>query len=135
MKVSGITSRLTLAIALLIAGIPVHGAMSIGMDPTAHINIDETPTAVSGSIDDNCPNHIVADPSPISTANDAETSGNCLDDDCCASDCGCNCVGLSLVIPLKRLSVDLAIPDTGPIQAGPLLDSLITTALLRPPQA
>lgn len=126
--------RLTLAVALLIAGIPVHGAMSMSMDPAAHIDIGHSPTA-SGSVDEDCPNHNVSNTSPISTANGAESPGNCLDDDCCASDCGCNCVGLSLVIPLKRLSVDLAIPDTGPIQTGSLLDSLITTALLRPPQA
>lgn len=134
MKASGITLRLTLAIALLIAGIPVHGAMSMSMDLAAPVDGGNPPTA-SASMDEDCPNHTVSNPAPISIANDAETPGNCLDDGCCASDCGCNCVELSLVIPLKRSSVDLAIPNSGPVQTGSLLDTLITTSLLRPPQA
>ncbi len=131
MNPTGLTLRLILALALAMTGVPVHGAMEAVAGSSASDSIEKA-APHTDSTGGGCPHESGAAPVQDTTA---ENHSDCLGDDCCSSDCGCNCIGLSLVLPMKRSSVGQPMPISGPPEAGSLLDSLLVTSLLRPPQA
>jgi hypothetical protein len=133
MHLTGLTLRALLATALLMAGLPVHAAPGNVIGSTG----DNPPGQFlqsSESADSNCPSHLEVQ-SGASLEQSADTSEDCFDDGCCAGDCGCNCLGMTLVIPLKRAAMAMSSPGSGPVNTQALPAPLVITTLLRPPQA
>jgi hypothetical protein len=133
MRLTGLTLRALLATALLMAGLPVHAAPG-SVIVTSDVSPHEPFLQSTESADSDCPGHAESLSGP-SLDHLVDAPEDCLAEGCCASDCGCNCMGLTLVIPLKPAALAMAIPGSGPVRTHTLPDPLIITALLRPPQA
>jgi len=127
--------RVVLAAAILAAGVPVHGSIDFMADlspPAPAMAISHHERNESSALEGGCPHSAVSsdkqtDPPCSSTC--PEVAGHC------ATDCGCHCAGLSLVIPMKTANPPGARLPSHPVKLLPLLGSAPTDPLLRPPQA
>jgi hypothetical protein len=124
MKPSRRLLHVILALALLLAGFPVHALANGPIDPVVAAEQSVEPT--SGG----CPLHAAKQsktPAPVETADDPFQ--------CCGSDCRCSCAGLT-VMALVSLTDQAMMPFHDHIPARfTLLTSISPTALLKPPQS
>ena len=124
MKLSRRLLHVTLALALLLAGFPVHALSNGPIDPVASAEQSVEPT--SGG----CPLHAAKQgpaPTQLETFDDSSQ--------CCGSECRCSCAGLT-VMALVNLADQAMMPFHDHIPARfALLTSISSTALLKPPQS
>lgn len=134
---AGLAIRTLLAITIVIAAVPVHGA-------TAAMILSEIDT---GKVSAETEAEHDRDAQQPRAQHDCQTDSNesvdtqacgqqCAEEKgCTTTDCRCACPGLTLVMPLKLPPALIAPAPDAPAGVNRFLTSVNTEGLLRPPQA
>ncbi len=121
--------RLMLALAILIAGAPAHGAMAF-VDASTNQPAAEQPKVVDEQ--PRCPGHRPEPPVEEELLSEARC---CDGSECCADECRMSCAGGMSMLVLEVIATDPTHSARATTVIGRLHLSTHLPGLLRPPQA